>query len=548
MNLCHLMKGIALAWVFVVGMCFHVAGQEVGVWMRFEKAFTSSKDYTNAIYDARLSVKFTSPTGKVKTVSGFWDGGRSWKVRFMPDEKGSWQWVTECSDKSNTGLHGQTGSFVAVAHNNKHDIYKRGAITRTPGLYHLEYADGTPFFWVACTAWNGALKSTDEEWQYYLDNRVRNRYNVIQFVTTQWRGCDRNRLGQVAFEGSGRITINPDFFKHLDKKFDAVNDAGLVAAPVMLWALQSGAGRHLSPGYHLPDPEAILLAKYILARYGAHHVVWLLGGDGKYIDQYEYRWKNIGRGVFGGEHPGLVALHSQGKSWIGDAYKDEAWLDIIGYQTGHNSSPETVNWITRGPVASGWNIMPPKIFINMEPVYEEIHPNIDADDVRQASYWSVFSTPTAGITYGANGIWPWLRDGEEILNHGGKGEHSTRWREALQLPGSIQIGYLGTFMQTLEWWKLKPANELLVEQPGEKDAHAFVSVSRSDDRKTIVAYVPVAAPIALRNPNDEVYEAQWFDPVANRTSRATWTTQQGVMRISAAPAQHDHVLVLKKKR
>ena len=38
--------------------------------------------------------------------------------------------------------------------------------------------------------------------------------------------------------------------------------------------------------------------------------------------------------------------------------------------------------------------------------------------MRNASYWSILATPTAGITYGANGIWPWLREGEEILNHG----------------------------------------------------------------------------------------------------------------------------------
>src|SRR5690606_8383323 len=119
-------------------------------------------------------------------------------------------------------------------------------------------------------------------------------------------------LGQVAFEGSGLISINPEFFQHLDKKIDQVNDAGLVAAPVLLWALQVAQGRELSPGYYLPDHEAILLAKYMVARYGAHHVVWILGGDGRYTDQYEHRWKNIGRGVFGGEHPGLVALHPGG--------------------------------------------------------------------------------------------------------------------------------------------------------------------------------------------------------------------------------------------
>lgn len=524
--------------------CYCGRAQDIGIWMRFEKAFVSAKEYNNALHDARLTVTFTSPTGRAQSVSGFWDGGSVWRVRFMPDERGMWTWTTLCSDKTNAGLNDQRGSFECTGHNNLSPLYSKGAITRASGLYHLEHADGTPFFWAACTAWNGTLKSTDEEWKLYLDNRVSNHYNVIQFVTTQWRGGDRNSLGQVAFEGSGIISVNPEFFQRLDKKLDQINDAGLVAAPVLLWALQSGPGRDLSPGYYLPDQEAILLAKYMVARYGAHHVVWILGGDGRYTDQFEHRWKQIGRGVFGDEHPGLVALHPGGKSWIGEVYRDEEWLDIVGYQSGHDDSERTIKWITQGPVVTGWKKSPPKIFINMEPVYEEIRQGIGADAVRRASYWSILATPTAGITYGANGIWPWLREGEEILNHASSGGHVSRWRESLQLPGSIQVGYLSKFLQGLEWWKLKPAQELLVQQPGDSVANNFVSVSRSDDRKTTVVYVPSGEEIYLYSPDEGRHEGKWFDPVADTFKKASLSTKKGVMRVTVPKSKNDLVLVL----
>ena len=52
-----------------------------------------------------------------------------------------------------------------------------------------------------------------------------------------------------------------------------MNEHGLVAAHVLLWALQQSTNRELSPGYYLPHPEAIQLARYMVARYGAHHVV-----------------------------------------------------------------------------------------------------------------------------------------------------------------------------------------------------------------------------------------------------------------------------------
>ena len=531
--------------LFLISFC-PAFSQDVAIWTRFEKSFASSKGYNNPLYDVKFNVRFISPTGREKNIRGFWDGSRSWKVRFMPDERGVWKWTTQSSDKSDTGLHEQAGSFNCSDADLRADIYQKGAIVRTPGLYHLQHADGTPFFWTACTSWNGTLKSTEEEWTYYLNHRAKNNFNVIQFVTTQWRGGDMNSLGQVAFEGSGAISINPEFFQHLDRKIDQINAAGLLAAPVLLWALPTVMGRHLSPGYYLPEDEAILLARYMVARYGGNHVVWILGGDGKYLDTREQRWKNIGRGVFGDEHPGVVALHPSGKDWLGDAYASEEWLDIIGYQTGHNNTESTVTWITKGPVSQRWDKIAPKVLINMEPVYEEIRPEITAEDVRNASYWSVLSTPTAGITYGANGIWPWLREGEEIINHGSKGEGNTRVLKALDLPGSLQTGYLASFFHKIEWWKLKPAGELLVEQPGDKTVRDFISVSRTDDRTTIVVYTPVPQTFSLYNPGDHSYTAEWFDVVSNKTAKASVSTRDGVLSVPMPPGRRDHVLLLKR--
>lgn len=542
------MMKMTLAIVVLASLCcMQAAGQDVGIWMRYEKGFTSAKDYTHPVYQQKLRVRFTSPRGRIKNIDGFWDGKRSWKVRFMPDEKGLWRWTTEASDKSDGGLHGQSGSFKCTDNDRTHAIYRNGAITRRPGLFHMEHADGTPFFFSACTAWNGTLKSTDEEWSYYLNHRFNNHYSVIQFVTTQWRGGDKNSLGQVAFEGSGIIDINPDFFRHLDKKIDQINERGLVAAPVLLWALQAFTGRYLSPGYYLPDAEAIALARYMVARYGSHHVIWILGGDGSYVNEYEQRWKNIGRSVFGQEHPGLVALHPSGKSWIGEAYADERWLDIVGYQSGHNRADDTRAWITKGPAAQMWASLPARPIMNMEPVYEEIRKDITPQDIRNASYWSLLAAPTSGIAYGATGIWPWLREGEEILNHAYKGEGATRWREALDLPGSMQVGYLAAFFKRLEWWKLKPAPELLVHQPGDSVIAHFISVARADDRQTIVAYLPSAGAFQMYNPDNAQYDAEWFDPVLNKTTAAAISYDALVLTVNPPPADRDFALVLRKK-
>src|SRR5437016_3962248 len=60
----------------------------VAKWGRFEQSFKSSLTYSNPVQDAALTVLFTSPRGETNLVDGFWDGGKTWRVRFSPDQPG----------------------------------------------------------------------------------------------------------------------------------------------------------------------------------------------------------------------------------------------------------------------------------------------------------------------------------------------------------------------------------------------------------------------------------------------------------------------------
>lgn len=538
-------KKILLVAFLVSTVAIGYSQENVEQWSKHQIDFTSGKAYTDPIYQVKeFYTLFTSPTGRELRINGFWDGEDQWKVRFAPDELGPWTYKTVCSDTINQGLHAQSGRFVCTTNQSDQSLYQHGSIVHPPGTYYLAHQDGTPFFWTACTAWNGALKSTEAEWHKYLKHRVDNHYNAIQFVTTQWRGADGNSLGQVAYEGSGKISINPEFFRHMDKKVDQINEYGLVAAPVVLWALPKGDGRYLSPGYHLPIEEAILLAKYIVARYGGNQVVWMLGGDGQYYGELEDRWKTIGREVFGNIHHAPVTLHPHGHSWLGDIYAEEDWMDIVCYQSSHSNAAGTVNWINKGPIANRWDKLPPRPIINMEPNYEEIHFKITDKDVRNASYWSVFATPPSGITYGANGIWPWIREGETILNHGDS--KASTWDKSIEFPGSIQIGYLSVFMRQFEWWDLTPALDLLMKQPGDTTFNHFISLLRSDDYSTVLAYMPATGLVKIRNPLNINYQGRWFNPVTNEYKNAELTFHSGFLEANYT-GESDILLVLTRK-
>ena len=53
-------------------------------WQRFELTLKSSVTYTNPIQEAEMRVLFVSPLGETNRVYGFWDGGKTWRVRFQP--------------------------------------------------------------------------------------------------------------------------------------------------------------------------------------------------------------------------------------------------------------------------------------------------------------------------------------------------------------------------------------------------------------------------------------------------------------------------------
>ena len=160
---------------------------DVPRWGLFEATFTSARTTENPLQDSELRVTFTAPSRRTVAVRGFWDGGTTWRVRFSPDEMGTWTFMTSATAETDAGLHGQKGSFRVVAAKGTTRFDRHGPIRVARSRRYLEHADGTPFFWLADTGWNAALLATPEEFDYYISQRVRQRFTAVQWVTTQWR-------------------------------------------------------------------------------------------------------------------------------------------------------------------------------------------------------------------------------------------------------------------------------------------------------------------------------------------------------------------------
>ncbi|MEP7190957.1 MAG: DUF4038 domain-containing protein, partial [Roseiflexaceae bacterium] len=409
---------------------------------RFEAAFVSTVEYANPLSEIALSVTFTGPAGLAHRVDGFWDGESSWRARFKPDQLGEWTWTTTCSDTTNSGLHAQAGALTCVEPSSETRFDQHGPLRVAANRRFLEHADGTPFLWLADTAWSGPLRSTGAEWAHYLSERARQGFSAVQWVATQYLAAPDGDLdGQLPYTGHARLAVNPAFYQRLDQRLDAINQAGLLGVPVLLWAAtwsNDELVNNSNPGYTLPEDQAILLARYMLARWGAHDVVWILNGDGDYRGPKAERWHRIGQALFGERAHAPVVLHPSGMNIPAEEFREQAWLDITGYQSGHGDDEETQRWLVAGPPAQDWQRDPPRPSINLEPPYEnhiayQSQQRIPPFTVRRALYWSLLVAPTAGVTYGGHGVWGWDDGTASPVAHPNTGV-PLPWRAALRMP------------------------------------------------------------------------------------------------------------------
>ena len=100
------MKEVSLIFL-IFFLKFDLLAEDAKIWMKYEIRFESEKIYNNPIYAIKdFNVTFTSPSGQTLNVNGFLDGGKNWKVRFCPNETGTWKWNSFCSDAEITQKDG----------------------------------------------------------------------------------------------------------------------------------------------------------------------------------------------------------------------------------------------------------------------------------------------------------------------------------------------------------------------------------------------------------------------------------------------------------
>ena len=132
---------------------------EVHVWELQEITLAAARDYANPYVEVECWVDLEGPDFR-RRVDGFWDGGRTYKVRVVATAPGQWSWRVGSNQPADAGLAG-AGSFRAVAWNEAElaeNANRHGFVRASDNGHALRYADGAPFFltgdtWLAASTW-----------------------------------------------------------------------------------------------------------------------------------------------------------------------------------------------------------------------------------------------------------------------------------------------------------------------------------------------------------------------------------------------------------
>jgi hypothetical protein len=242
----------------------------------FEWTFESGKSYPDPFNDVDLDIIFTNRSGNWR-VPAFWRGENKWTVRFAPPAAGEFAYRLESSDTGNPDLNGHPGRVVITPYDGASVLLRHGPLRVSSSRRYFEHADGTPFFWLGDTCYPALSDRLSwEAFRQLTDDRKSKGFTTMHISSGLIPDDELAPTDPGSHNEGGTVwdsqlrQINPRFFDYADRRVQYLVDSGIVPAIIGGW------------GPILKQRGVAKLKKhwrYIIARYGAYPVFWILGGE-----------------------------------------------------------------------------------------------------------------------------------------------------------------------------------------------------------------------------------------------------------------------------
>lgn len=221
----------------------------------------------NPFTEVELSATFTNGE-ESHTVKGFYDGEGVYRIRFMPELLGKWNYQTQSNEKK---LNGKKGNFDCVGASGENH-----GMIRVDKQFHFRYSDGSPYYPFGTTAyaWTHQSDSLQELTLQTLENSSFNKIRMCVFPKKLfWKEAwdplyfPFKRTGEVSWDF---YSFDTDYFKHLEGRILQLQELGIECDLILFHPYDYGRWGISEIG---PE-ESDFYLEYIIARLGAFRNIW----------------------------------------------------------------------------------------------------------------------------------------------------------------------------------------------------------------------------------------------------------------------------------
>ena len=245
--------------------------------------------------------------GKAIATDGFYDGGETYRVRFMPDTLGAWTYRTRSNHPE---LDGKTGSLtVYAARTGNH-----GPV-QVKDQYRFVYADGTPYreLGTTCYAWTSQPAALEEQTLRTLGAAPFNKLRMCVFP--KWFNYNHVEPPRYPFLGQAPnrwdfARFNAEYFQHFERRISQLRDMGIEADVILFHPYDAGHWGFDNMGAENDDRYL----RYVVARLGAYrNVWWSLANEWDYFKtKTEADFERLGETIAKHDpHKHLCSIHNQ---------------------------------------------------------------------------------------------------------------------------------------------------------------------------------------------------------------------------------------------
>lgn len=362
---------------------------------------------------------------------------------------------------------------------------------------YLQQQDGTPFHWLGDTAWELFHKLNREEAMWYLTERAKQGFTVIQAVILA--ECDGLRIPNAY----GRLPLRKDknglpdparpdcggeysYFDHVAYILDTAESLGLYMALLPTWGDKWNRKWGIGPEIFTPE-NAFAYGKWLATRFCYHsNLIWILGGD-RPIETPEHRaiLDAMANGLRAGDSGKfLIGFHPSGSASSSQYVDDAPWCSFRMTQSGHGFPAKAAYLLT----GADYRREPVRPILDGEICYEDHPKNFDAangyfdeTDVRQALYWNFFSG-ACGCTYGHSSVWRFQTETNVYWPN--------TWKTAMHRSAAMKICLLRNFLEKHDLRAHVPTTDAVLDNiPGAQYVAAMVNADSA------YIYIPNGAPV-----------------------------------------------------